>query len=110
MYKLLRSSFSKAQTLRGGHGWHAPPPPIPTAYVNRRRFSIFDANCWWYCHVSPEYIFTYYDMHLHDHFGAFREILFVLSYFAATFLIAGVLVAFGQNSSVDFFRISLRWF
>ena len=34
--------------------------------------SIWDTNAWWYDNVMPEYVVSYQDQHLHDHWNTIR--------------------------------------
>lgn len=44
MQKLLRKNILTPtfSTIRGGHGWDAPPPPLPTMYDHKRIVSLFN--------------------------------------------------------------------
>ena len=77
MQKLLRKNILRPalSSVRGGHGWDAPHPPVPSAYDHKRIISIFDSGMWWGCGTMPEYLISYFEMHLHDQYGAGAEIL-----------------------------------
>ena len=34
--------------------------------------SIFELNVWWYDDVQPEYLVSFQDQHVHDHWNAFK--------------------------------------
>ena len=43
MQKLLRKNILRPalSSVRGGHGWDAPHPPVPSAYDHKRIVSLF---------------------------------------------------------------------
>ena len=57
---------------------------------------------WWTCDTSPEYLVTYFEMHLHDQYGALAEMFRVGSYSLAWCVLLGIFVYFGYNRSVFF--------
>lgn len=57
---------------------------------------------WWGCGTAPEYLISYFEMHLHDQYGAGMEILRVLSHSVAFGVILGFCLIYGQNTFVFF--------
>ena len=77
MQKLLRKNILRPalSSVRGGHGWDAPHPPVPSAYDHKRIVSLFHFFCWNMCllHVLLEmfdiFVVLNIDKHLRYVFG-----------------------------------------
>jgi len=98
MKKLLRSP--KIVSIRGGHGWAKPDPPITEPYIHKRENSIFDSNIWFYDDTAPEYAFSYPEIHMHDHFGVLKDWFYKMPYIFACFAFVSSFYYFGCNSHV----------
>lgn len=62
--------------------------------------SVFDSGMWWGCGTAPEYLISYFEMHLHDQYGAGMEILRVLSHSLTFGVLLGFCLIYGQNTFV----------
>ena len=68
--------------------------------------SIFDSGMWWGCGTAPEYLISYFEMHLHDQYGAAMEILRVLAHSLTFGAFLGFVLIYGQNTMVIFCEFS----
>lgn len=55
---------------------------------------------WWSCGTAPEYLVSYFEMHLHDQYGAMAEMARVGSHCLVFLFGLWLFVIYGFNSNV----------
>ena len=55
---------------------------------------------WWACGTAPEYLVSYFEMHLHDQYGALHEIVRVWSHHLLFSVCFFAFVLLSNNSNV----------